>query len=212
MLLMVFKACPWPGFGEEELKADHLLAPLKGPSMASCEIGDEAFARAPQKPFNRAQGSYLPPPRYIDNLTHAVFTGGSVPDYLTEAKPVKRRENDTFSSQPSAPSTMTSHICGHCQHPDATNRCSGYCSQIVWYCSAAYQKEAWSDHKGSCRKTKKEKQLAESDAGSILAQLAATASSREDNNRSLYNSCVTGDENKVRQILLEAGWTSIMPN
>ena len=104
VLLMEFKACPLPGFGEGELKADHLLAPLKGPSMASCEIGDEAFARAPQKPFNRAQGSYLPPPRYIDNLTHAVFTGGSVPDYLTEAKQVKRRENDTFSSQPGAPS------------------------------------------------------------------------------------------------------------
>jgi hypothetical protein len=72
----------------------------------------------------------------------------------------------------------------------------------VWYCSAAHQKDAWSEHKGPCKKTKKERQQAESDAGSILAQLAAATPSREENSISLCISCVDGDENKVRQILL----------
>ena len=82
---------------------------------------------------------------------------------------------------------MASHLCGHCQQPDATKRCRG--CQIVWYCSAAHQTAAWSEHKGR-KKTKKERQQAENDAGSILAQLAATTPSREENSRSLYVVCV----------------------
>jgi ankyrin repeat protein len=72
-------------------------------------------------------------------------------------------------------------------------RCSG--CQIAWYCSEAHQKAAWSEHKKQCKKIQKERQHAAIDAGSILAQLAAVAPSRE-NAITPYNA--VGDENNQK--------------